>query len=101
MNEKELERERKITEIENRAKSNSHRLDKCEKQLELLVELVGSIKELTAETKHIREALNETNTRLSKLENKDIAKWDKFIWLVVTVLTTGILGFIFGFLGLS
>lgn len=102
MDEKEqIQYEHRLTEVENRSKSNTHRLDDAEKTLKENTDLIISIKELALETKHMREDLNETIQRLDKLENKDGEKWDKFKWLIVAGLVTLILGYLAVTLGLK
>ena len=102
MDEKEqIQYEHRLTEVENRSKSNTHRLDDGEKTLKENTDLIISIKELALETKHMREDLNETIQRLDKLENKDGEKWDKFKWLIVAGLVTLILGYLAVTLGLK
>lgn len=102
MDEKEqIQYEHRLTEVENRSKSNTYRLDDVEKTLKENTDLIVSIKELALETKHMREDLNETIQRLDKLENKDGEKWDKFKWLIVAGLVTLILGYLAVTLGLK
>lgn len=91
---KYIEIEHRLTEVEQRSKSNTKRLDAVEDKLKDNTDLVVSIKELALETKHMREDLNETIQRLDKLENKDSDKWDKFKWLIVAGLVTIVLGYI-------
>lgn len=53
------------------------------------------------ETKHMREDLNETIQRLSKLESKDADKWEKFKWLIVAGVVTIVLGYLAVSVGLK
>lgn len=96
-----IEIEHRLTEVEDRSKSNTKRLNEHDDKLKENNELIGAIKELAIETKYMREDLNETIERLNKLENKDGGKWDKFKWLLVSALVTIILGFIAVQLGLK
>lgn len=82
----------KLSNIEARSKSNSHRLDEHDKAIKENSNLIGAIKELATETKYMRSDLNETIQRLNKLENKDIDKWEKFKWLLVAGIVTIVLG---------
>ena len=93
--------EHRLTEVENRSKSNSHRLDEHDKAIEKNDELIGAIKELAVETKYMRGDLNDTISRLDKLESKDGDKWEKFKWLIVAGLVTIILGYLAVCLGLK
>ncbi len=93
--------EHRLTEVEQRTKSNTHRLEEHDKKLDDITDLVLSVKELAMETKHMREDLNETIQRLSKLESKDADKWDKFKWLIVAGMITIILGYLAISLGIK
>lgn len=86
--------EHRLTDIDNRSRSNTKRLDEHDKQIKENHDLIGSIKELAVETKYLREDLNETIKRLDKMENKDIDKWEKFKWLIVAGLVTIVLGYL-------
>lgn len=79
--------EHRLTEVEQRAKSNTNRLNEHDEILKSNSEMIGAIKELATEVKYMRGDLNETVERLNKLEGKDGDKWDKFKWLIVTGLT--------------
>ncbi|MDF2636338.1 MAG: hypothetical protein K0R78_3212 [Pelosinus sp.] len=80
-----------VSKVEERAKSNTKRINEVEAELKENNSLIGAIKELAIETKYMREDLNETIQRISKLESKDADKWDKFKWLIVAgIVTLGI-----------
>ena len=93
--------EYRFTELEQRAKSNTHRLDEHEEAIKENSNLISAIKELAVETKYMRADLNETIERLNKLENKDGDKWEKFKWLIVAGLVTIVLGYLAVSLGLK
>lgn len=83
-----------VVKVEERAKSNTKRLDEVEAEMKETSSLVTAIKELAVETKYMRTDLNETIQRFTKLEGKDADKWEKFKWLLLTGTVTIILGFI-------
>lgn len=93
--------EHRLTEVEQRAKSNTNRLNEHDEILKSNSEMIGAIKELATEVKYMRGDLNETVERLNKLEGKDGDKWDKFKWLIVTGLVTLILGYLAVSVGLK
>ena len=96
-----LDFEHRLTEVEDRSKSNTKRLNEHDEAIKENGELIVAIKELAIETKYMREELNETIERLNKLENKGGDKWDKFKWLIVTALVSIILGYIAVQIGLG
>lgn len=93
--------EHRLTTVEDRSNSNTKRLNEHDAKLKENSALIGAIKELAVETKYMREDLNETISRLDKLENKDGEKWDKFKWLLVAGLVTIVLGYLAISLGLK
>lgn len=93
--------EHRLTEVEDRAKSNTKRIDEIDSKLKENRDLIGAIKELAVETKYMREDLNDTISRLDKLENRDGDKWEKFKWLIVAGLVSIILGYLAVSLGLK
>lgn len=99
--EQKLDFEHRLTEAEDRSRSNTKRINELAEELKENNELIGAIKELAVETKYLRKDLNDTIERLDKMENKDIDKWEKFKWLLVTAGVSIILGFLAGAIGLS
>lgn len=93
--------EHRLTEAEDRSKSNTRRLNDHDGKLKENSDLIGAIKELAVETKYMRSDLNETISRLDKLESEDNGKWDKFKWLLVTTIVPLIIGFLAGAIGLK
>lgn len=93
--------EHRLTEVEQRAKSNINRLNEHDEILKSNSEMIGEIKKLATEVKYMRGDLNETIERLNKLESKDGDKWEKFKWLIVAGLVTLILGYLAVSVGLK
>lgn len=87
--------EHRLTEVEQRSKSNTTRLDNHDATLKDNTSLIISIKELASETRHLRTDINLTMERLTRLENKDSGTWDKFKWQIITIILSLILTFIF------
>nr|UWD71746.1 MAG: coiled-coil domain-containing protein [Bacteriophage sp.] len=92
MEDRDIDFEHRLTEIEARAKSNTKRLDEHDQEIKENNNLIGAIKELATEVKYMRADLNDTIERLNKLEGKDVNKWEKFKWLLVAGLVTIVLG---------
>jgi len=89
---RDIDFEHRLTEVEQRAKSNTIRIDEHDQEIKENNNLIGAIKELATEVKYMREDLNDTIERLNKLEGKDGDKWEKFKWLLVAGLVTIVLG---------
>lgn len=92
MEDRDIDFEHRLTEVEQRAKSNTIRIDEHDREIKENNNLISAIKELATEVKYMREDLNDTIERLNKLEGKDGDKWEKFKWLLVAGLVTIVLG---------
>lgn len=98
----------KITEVDQRSKSNTHRVAKLEEQTEAIQKIASSVEILAREQHHQTEAMERIEKNVTKLdgkvealENKPAKHWDKlvekFLWLIVG----GIVTYTFAQVGIS
>lgn len=92
--------EHRMTEVEERSKSNSHRLDEIEKRQDDLDELVGVVKVLADREVRVEDDVKEIKADVKSLATKPAKRWDKFLEIVLTVVIGAVLGFIFAKIGL-
>lgn len=101
MNEQEMAV--KLTEVEARSRSNTHRLDKMEEEFEVLNKLATAMEVMANEQKHIAETVSTMEDNLDTLkkevktiEEKPAKRWDgmvdKFIYGIVGALATALAG---------
>ena len=94
--------ESRLTALEQRCKSNGHRLEQVERQQEAIHSLAASLQVMAAEQKHQTEALNtvrESVTRLDgkvdALEMKPAKRWEglveKLVWGVAGAVLAALL----------
>ncbi len=94
--------ENRLTSLEQRCKSNGHRLEHLEKQQEAIHSLAASIQVMASEQKHQTEAINTVREDVSRLDGKVDAlemkpgkRWeglvDKLIWGVAGAILTFLL----------
>ena len=74
----------KIAEIEQRCKSNTHRLDELEQRQENLDELATTMSVMANEQDHIKADVGVIKADVKKLTDKPGLLWDKLVWLVVS-----------------
>lgn len=74
------------------------RLKLLEQSVKDFSDVVVAIKELAVETKYMREDLNNTVSRLEKLEHRDLDKWEKFKWAILVALISATVGIFIGYL---
>lgn len=74
----------RLVAVEERAKSNTKRLDEAERKIEDIHDLTYSIKELATETKRLREDVNKIDNRLNTLEEKPAKNWEDLMKTIIT-----------------
>lgn len=86
----ETDYEHRLTEVEERSKSNKHRLDDLEKRQDNLDDLVGTVKVLAVREENVESDVKEIKSDVKSLTSKSGKRWDsmveKIIWLVVAAV---------------
>lgn len=93
--------ENRLTSLEQRCKSNGHRLEHLEKQQEAIHSLAASIQVMAAEQKHQTEAINTVREDVSRLDGKVDAlemkpgkRWEGLVDKLIWGVAGGILAFL-------
>lgn len=66
----------KVAHIEERAKSNTKRLDEIETEVKENRELTVAVKEIATEMRYLREEQNKMNERLKLIEEKPLKEYE-------------------------
>lgn len=96
----DFEHERRLTEVEERAKSNSHRLDEVERRQDNLDELVGTVKVLAVREENIESDVKEIKSEVKSLTNKPAQRWDNLTNQIVGIVAAALVGFLLAKFGL-
>lgn len=96
----DLQHEKRLTECEERAKSNSHRLDKVEERQDELQELTSSVKALAVREENVEADVKEIKGDVKTLTEKPGKRWDSVIEKVITTIVAVLIGFLAGKFGL-
>lgn len=96
----DLEHERRLAAVEQRAKSNTHRLDKLEESTQILNRLATSMEVMAQRQEQVADTVDKLDCKVTALENKPAKRWealaDKAVWSVCAA----VIGFILAKLGL-
>ncbi len=65
----ELEYEHRITEVEQRAKSNTHRLDKLEPIINEIHTISKTLVQLVEEVRHTNETVQDLDEKVERLDS--------------------------------
>ena len=95
-----LEHERRLTEVEARSKSNSHRLDEMEKRQDDLEELTSTVKVLAIREENVENDVKEIKSDVKTLTEKPGKRWDGIVDKIIMTIIGAIIGFIFSQLGM-
>jgi len=83
----EMQMEKRLTAVEQRCKSNGHRIDKLEERQEALETLATSVALMTQEQKDIKEDISEVKKDVKSLTSLPAKRWndvvEKIVWLVI------------------
>lgn len=83
----EVKLEHRLTEVEERAKSNSHRLDEVEKKQDNLDKIVSTVAVLVDQEKRVENDVKEIKADVKTLTLKPGKRWEtiveKLIWAVL------------------
>lgn len=96
----EINNEHRLTEVEERSKSNARRLDEIEKRQDNLDELVGTVKVLAVREERVEGDVKEIKKDVKTLTDKPAKRWDNLINQIITIVAAAIIGFILAKIGL-
>ena len=96
----DLEHERRLTEVEERSKSNSHRLDRVEASTEAINRLATSMEIMAERQQQVVETVGKLDTKVTALEEKPAKRWDSLIDKIVWAIAAAMIGFVLAQVGL-
>lgn len=95
----DLEHEQRLTEVEERSKSNMHRIDDLEKRQDNLDELVSTVKVLAVREENVESNVKEIKSDVKSLTSKPGKRWDDMIDKIIMLLVAAVVGFILARIG--
>lgn len=96
----DFEHEKRLTEVEERSKSNSHRITDLEKRQDNLDELVGTVKVLAVREENVETDVKEIKNDVKSLTNKSGQRWDGLVDKIIMTIVAAIVGFILAKFGM-
>jgi hypothetical protein len=97
MDEKDVEH--RLTEVEGRSKSNTHRLDELERRQDNLDDLVSTVKVLAVREEAVENDVKEIKSDVKSLASKSGQRWDSMIDKIIVTVVAAIAGFILAKIG--
>lgn len=95
-----MEMEHRMTVVEDRSKSNTHRLDELEKRQDDLDELVGTVKVLAVREENVENDVKEIKNDVKTLTSKPGQRWESLVSQIITIIIAAVAGFVLAKFGL-
>lgn len=92
--------EHRLTAVEDRSKSNQHRIDEMEKRQDDLEELTTTVKVLAIREENVESDVKEIKNDVKTLTSKPARRWEKTVETIITVAVSALVGFILAKLGM-
>lgn len=96
----DLKHEERLTKVEERSKSNQHRIDEVEKRQDKLDELVSAVNVLAVREKNVEDDVKEIKTDVKTLTTKPAKRWEGAIDKVIYTIIGIVLAYIFSKIGM-
>lgn len=96
----DLEHERRLTEVEERTKSNSHRLNKLEESTEAINRLATSMEVMAEKQEQVADSVGKLDSKVTALEEKPAKRWDGLVDKIVWAIAAALIGFALAQIGL-
>lgn len=91
--------EHRLTELESRSKSNTHRLDDLEKRQDNLDDLVSTVKVLAVREETVENDVKEIKEDVKMLTSKPGKMWESMVEKIVLTLVAAVVGYILAQVG--
>lgn len=88
--------EERLVAVEQRAKSNTRRIDKLEQDNDALHEMATSIKVMATEMEYMRKSQDDLNERITVIEDKPAARMEQIVSAAIVALVGICIGYLFG-----
>lgn len=93
--------EHRMTQVEERSKSNSHRIDELEKGQNNLTELISTVKVLAVREQNVENDVKEIKSEVKAINSKPAKKWESLTEKIILTIASAIVGFVLAQIGLG
>ena len=92
--------EHRLTEVEDRAKSNTKRLDEVEKRQDDLDDLVTTVKVLATREENVESDVKEIKRDVKDMASTSGKRWDELVDKIIWAIAAAVVGFVIAQIGL-
>jgi hypothetical protein len=96
----EITWEHRLTETEERCKSNQHRIEKLETSAEALNRLATNMEVMVEKQGQVADTVEKLDGKVTALESKPAKKWDAMVDKIAWAVVGAVIVFLLGQIGL-
>lgn len=96
----DLEHEERLSKVEERAKSNTKRLDEIEERQNNLDELVASVRVLATREERVEKDVTEIKADVKSIKEKPGKRWEAMVDKIAWAIVAAVIAFLLGRIGL-
>jgi chromosome segregation ATPase len=96
----DLEHERRLTQVEQRSKSNTHRLEKLEESTEAISRLATSMEVMASKQEQVAVTVEKLDGKVTALEEKPIKRADGLMDKIIWAVCAAVIAFVLAQIGL-
>lgn len=96
----DLEHEERLSKVEERAKSNTKRLDEIEERQNNLDELVASVRVLATREERVEKDVTEIKADVKSIKEKPGQRWEAMVDKIAWAIVAAVIAFLLGRIGL-
>nr|DAG08863.1 MAG TPA: hypothetical protein [Caudoviricetes sp.] len=92
---------RRLTAVEERSKSNTHRIDELYKKQEEMIETIKTVAVMASEQAHIKADVSEIKSDVKKIMGRDGRRWEMVVEKVILLAVAAMVGYVLLKIGLQ
>lgn len=97
----DIQNEHRLTAVEDRSKSNTHRIEELEKRQDNLDDLVTTVKVLATREENVENDVKEIKADVKTMAAQPAKRWNGIIDKIIGALVGGIIAYLLVKLGLG
>lgn len=92
---------RRLTAVEERSKSNTHRIDELYKKQEEMIDTIKTVAVMASEQAHIKADVSEIKSDVKKIMGRDGRRWEMVVEKVILLAVAAMVGYVLLKIGLQ
>ena len=96
-----LDYEHRLTDVEQRSKSNTKRLDRLEELTETVHELAMTMKLMAEKQERTAETVERLDAKLTSIEQEPAKRWKSIVDKVILTIVAALIGFVLAQIGIT